>query len=775
MLGRLWVVARCGQTNAKMSSDYRVSVVKYSRTAKVIDVLNILPLTDRKRCGHHGNVSFHLDSNIYKNVCQIVGRVAASNKVVLPERQKQASVKQEVRSLRLSERYLYVQLCKLKGRHCTVHFDLTTRRQITIHVSVSTLHKEVKVGNQSIHLPLSMSNKWSILCVDFEDIVQRYFPNEHRRHLKRITLCSNMLVCGIYASDTRFTFGDLPKQISLLRRNGQRWLDLYSWRNVPELVGGALRAENEALEDIPGSTPKQHLLRVSRHGVNPLSGVDLQTPQQSPFSSGGQGRASSQTNARLALSNSGGQSTSVVEKVLRGSNFSSSHIARSFPARAGSPTRRVQTNVPGPTKLDLDRITAVTPSDAAGAWWFDHNRNIVFPSGNVVVMQTVSAHSVLAPSANASAATNASGTQKYFFGHASPIVALCVSEKPRLIISAENGSVPCIRVWNADFHSTLNGQARQGQSKSKLACLAILVGPAGGIGCLALSEDGKFLCVTGSDEQHRQQLFVWNIANVDGTAVDGTSSGGGGVIPTDGPVNLHVHGSGNKKQFSPSRWEAATATAAKAHTPYTLLAKQMSEFPIHRIQFIPGHHGQGNGPSLISCGRENIRFWRVRDKHIRGRPVVLQSHLRKSDFLDIAFEKSRAAMVMANTTTSSAFVSNVSDGKVTMPNRRKNIEYPRAFVSSSMGDVVVVNTRTAEVQASFHIHEAPITALSVNEGYCVTASDDRTLKVNIRVVSCGCQNAVCFGCSSISDHLCLFLICAGVAIRFLRLFPASTS
>ncbi len=223
-------------------SDYNVSVTKFARTAKVLDVLKIIPLTDEKRCKHDGNVSFHLDSNIYKNVCQILGRVAASNKVVLPRRpEKDApAAKGEVGSLRVAERYIYVQLCKIKGRHCTLHFDVTTHRQITINVSLSTIYKEVKVGSHSINLPLAMSDKWTILCVDIVDILERYFQNEVLRHLKRVTLCSNMLACGIFASDTRFNYSDVPKQIALLRRNGQRWLDQYSWRNVPELVGAAL-------------------------------------------------------------------------------------------------------------------------------------------------------------------------------------------------------------------------------------------------------------------------------------------------------------------------------------------------------------------------------------------------------------------------------------------------------------------------------------------------------------------------------------------------------
>lgn len=408
-------------------SEYSVSVAKFSRTAKVLDVLKIIPLTDKKRCGHHGNVSFHLDSNIYKNVCQILGRVAASNKVVLPQRPLSGThpSKGEVRSLRLSERYLYLQLCKIKGRQCTMHFDLTTHRQVTINVSVSTIYKEVKVSNHSINMPLAMSDKWTILCLDFVEILDRYFPNEVLRYIKRITLCSNMLVCGIFTSDTRFNYSDVPRQIALLRRNGKRWLDQYSWRNVPELVGGVLQEDMAALEQAardgggggrrqgglsygsreagsaPGTPkPRDFAMVVSRVGSNPNGRRAVHTPDNT-----GRRRTGVQA-SHLALTQhpQSTVSTSVVAKVLRGSNYSSSQIARSFAARSGSPTKKVRSNVEDPAVLALDRVVAVTPCRAAGAWWLDKNRTAVFPSGNLIVLQSLS------PSAAASSASTSNST-----------------------------------------------------------------------------------------------------------------------------------------------------------------------------------------------------------------------------------------------------------------------------------------------------------------------------------------------------------------------------
>ena len=634
-------------------SGYNVAVTKFSRSAKVLDVLKIIPLTDKKRCEHAGNVSFHLDSVIYKNVCQILGRIAASNKVVLPRRPtSKTPSKDEVRSLRLSERYLYAQVCKVKGRHCTLHFDLTTHRQVTINVSLSTIYKEVKVSNHGVNIPLPITDKWTILCLDFVEILERYFPKEVLRYLKRISLCSNMLVCGIFASDTRFNHGDVPKKIAFLRRNGKRWEDMYSWINIPELVGTALVEESAALRDAvsgsangPFGTPKRDFkMVVSRVGAHPTAGL-LRTPH-------------SVRGASTAMTVHSAANTSVVDKVLRGSNYSSSHISHAFQARTGSPTKKVKTNLEVPPMMTLDRVTAVTPCSAAGAWWYDHNRTVVFPSGNLVVLQSIgaSAHSDAAqPSAEP-------GQQSFLIGHTSPVIGLCVGDARHLIVSADNGPVPSIRVWNARSRS----------------CLAVILGPSSGVTSVQLSDDETLLCVTGTDDQNRHQVFVWDISNVDGS----------------------VTAESQTKVGSPARWAATKASLATQEAPYTLAAKQMSEFPIRRMKFLPGSNA-----ALISCGPENIRFWRIRERHLRGRPVVLQSHLRKLDFLDFSFEKSKAANLT--------------------PQRHS----PRVFVASNEGQVVIVDPRTSSVETSFKVHDSAITALSVNEGYCVTASDDRSIKV----------------------------------------------
>jgi hypothetical protein len=40
---------------------------------------------------------------------------------------------------------------------------------------------------------------------------------------------------------------------------------------------------------------------------------------------------------------------------------------------------------------------------------------------------------------------------------------------------------------------------------------------------------------------------------------------------------------------------------------------------------------------MVSCGRDNVRFWRLKDGTLRSAPVALQEY-HNLDFTDICFE-----------------------------------------------------------------------------------------------------------------------------------------
>ena len=67
-----------------------------------------------------------------------------------------------------------------------------------------------------------------------------------------------------------------------------------------------------------------------------------------------------------------------------------------------------------------------------------------------------------------------------------------------------------------------------------------------------------------------------------------------------------------------------------------ILAKQVSEFNIISLKFSPIENSK-----LISCGKQNIRFWRIKEtRNIRGSAVVLNQFARDTVFTCLDFELS---------------------------------------------------------------------------------------------------------------------------------------
>ena len=66
-----------------------------------------------------------------------------------------------------------------------------------------------------------------------------------------------------------------------------------------------------------------------------------------------------------------------------------------------------------------------------------------------------------------------------------------------------------------------------------------------------------------------------------------------------------------------------------------ILAKQVSDFDITCIKFADFSIGSY---SLVSCGRENIRFWRIHKEYLPGQTVVLDKFARNTHFTVLAFE-----------------------------------------------------------------------------------------------------------------------------------------
>lgn len=124
----------------------------------------------------------------------------------------------------------------------------------------------------------------------------------------------------------------------------------------------------------------------------------------------------------------------------------------------------------------------------------------------------------------------------------------------------------------------------------------------------------------------------------------------------------------------------------------------MSEFDTRTIKFSPLEELK-----LVSCGKENIRFWRLKQKHLKGSCVVLNHYARTNSFTCLDFDlHCEKPEILSNN---------------------------KVIVGSSQGLIFIVGYCTRQLLQVLKIHSAEITDIRVATGFCVTGSADEFVRV----------------------------------------------
>ncbi|GMF16918.1 unnamed protein product [Phytophthora lilii] len=244
--------------------------------------------------------------------------------------------------------------------------------------------------------------------------------------------------------------------------------------------------------------------------------------------------------------------------------------------------------------------------------------------------------------------------EHFLYGHSATICALAVTSDGSFLASAEvptESKISGVRLWDL----------------ASRECITVVKAQPKGVHALnfsSLSSRRLLLCAVGRDECFRTQIFIWDCS-----------------------------------YLQRGKEDAASAAAV------SLMARQTSDFPIDRISFSP--YEQQDHYHLVSCGRENVRYWRVNPNtgHLTGCPVILNEYSRGTVFTDIGFD----TVVEAHP----------SDIRRVRP----------LYASSSLGTLLVIDYDLKQVLCVYQLHDASINCLSVNEGFCVTGSDDCFLRV----------------------------------------------
>ncbi|RLV89514.1 hypothetical protein DV515_00014826 [Chloebia gouldiae] len=169
-----------------------------------------------KRSAKEGDVAALMDTRMKGTIYRIRGSNPASSYLQLPRAGTQ--------SLGLTGRYLYLLFRPLPHKHFLVHLDVATEENQVVRISFSNLFKEFKSTATWLQFPFVCGAasegtarrgvpgaapadvRWTCLVLDLPSILALYLSRRYS-HLRGVKLCCNLLVKNLCTSDLLFEPG----------------------------------------------------------------------------------------------------------------------------------------------------------------------------------------------------------------------------------------------------------------------------------------------------------------------------------------------------------------------------------------------------------------------------------------------------------------------------------------------------------------------------------------------------------------------------------------
>ncbi|KAJ8318923.1 hypothetical protein KUTeg_004014 [Tegillarca granosa] len=651
-----------------------------------VNVFKHFGVGEWKKSTKEGEVTSLMDKTLKCTVYKITGSVPASNYIQLP--------KASTQSLGLTGRYMYLLFKPIPTQHFVVHIDVATQDNLSIRISFSNLFKEFKststwlqfpfvcnAAKGSVHAFTSVGTKgrtgptpapastiWTVLCLDFNYILSMYL-NRKFSYMKGIRLCANMMVKNVFTSDTLYDSGitvDQARRAGLLKKGVSP---------MPrEMAYPVLKGENW--------NDNYDLIRFPSDGTKkPFDSMQFSNPASN--SSAQQGPCPKRVTPRsVDVSKCVSDRVSLIHNITNPKQkMKRHHVTRELPSV-------------GVDDIDIKR------DDQGGVHLFAHPDDEVVihqddrSTGESLHVSKLSAPADLVPkpttyktlepdpilklkrivgfggSTFRDALWTVDGSMVVYPCHA-VVIAMKVSNGHQKFFIGHTDKVSCISMTG---NSNLLASGQTGPlSVVRIwkfqtgECLAMSKMHAHSLHCLRFSQKGSVLCGVGKDGHGKNMVVIWNTSR--------------------------VHKS------------REVTVMAKAHTDVDIVQMKVAAFDDTR---------------MVSCGRDNVRLWRVKEGSLRSAPVNLGEY-HSMEFTDVCFEAGYHAdkdpadrLVYACSRSGHIFeieLQKVSIQHVRrlLPNESRTVKDKHTFRSGPAG--IAVNT------------------MHVNETFCVTGSDDGYLRL----------------------------------------------
>ncbi|CAL1536659.1 unnamed protein product [Lymnaea stagnalis] len=648
-----------------------------------VNVFKHYNLTAWKRASKEGDVISLMDKTVKGTVFRIEGSIHAANYIQLPKTNSQ--------TLALTGRYFYLLFKPIPSKHFVVHLDVATSDNLVIRISFSNLFKSFKSTSTWLKFPFvccpfggslpayavdakrdqsgpaPMITKWTVLCLDLQQILSSYL-NRKFLYIKSFKLCANMLVKNVFTSDQLY---DPDLTMEEAKRHGLMALNICPLpRDMSYPVG---KGENwHDLYDFirfPSDSTHQPFDTIQ---------ANKSKSKLTKFAS----------NMHSAIHDPLRIQTRTVD-VSKCVSDRVSMIHKLTAPKEKPDMRKVTKEIPEiPTNINenfVDEIHVYAHPDG----YRNHKKvrhekkmkQIFPPPDSMPTYKALEPNPImkLKRIIGFGGATfqdtlwSFDGSSVVYPCHA-VLVSMKIATGQQRFFIGHTDKVSCL-AFTANSSLLASGQTGS-MSVVRVwkypsgECLSISKAHDHSLSCLSFSAKGGVLCGLGKDSHGKNLVVVWNTSRVPKTR------------------------------------------------EMTILAKGHTDVDITRIIIAPF-----DDTRMVSCGRDNVRMWRIKEGALRSAPVNLGEY-HSMEFTDICFEfcshmDSQPENHLVYACTKSGHIFEMDYNKLTIHHVRRLLP-----LQSKPGKGTKIKN-AAESNAG----TMSINAMHLNETFCVTGSDDGYLRL----------------------------------------------
>ncbi|XP_019363134.1 PREDICTED: WD repeat-containing protein 90 isoform X1 [Gavialis gangeticus] len=679
-----------------------------------LNVFKHFRVEEWKRSTKEGDVTTFMDKTLKGTVYRIRGSVPASNYIQLP--------KTSTQSLGLTGRYFYLLLRPMPNKYFVVHLDVTTEDSQVVRISFSNLFKEFKstatwlqfpficgAAKGSVYESTEKTSKrdlvgvapanvrWTFLMLDLYYILSMYL-NRCYSHLKSVKLCSNLLVKNLYTSDLLFdpgvTFSEarqakqtfhgispVPREMAFPVPKGESWHDHYDYIRFPSdgsklpydsIQKGCSRsaAGGRVVEDTARELPRPvTLTKAVRDRLSLIQQITSpkDMPHQPPLVTESipevhltPCRPAEALNAGALEVNRRRGQQAAGDSTVRSYAVSDGGI-HVYAHKMGDIT--IHTVDTGSEESVYMKVTAPEEFSRRSV---THCRRLL--PDPILKLRTIIGFGGYSTKW---ALWTQNNSAVVYPCHAIIVTMQIDTREQRFFI----GHTDKVSALAFNGNSTMLASAQIGHFTMvrlwdfhKGKCLSMFKTHVHSVSSLSFSHSGSILCGIGKDGHGKTMVVVWNTAQVN-------------------------HG-------------GEVAVLAKAHTDVDIHTLKIAFFDDTR---------------MVSCGRDNVRLWRVRSGTLRSCPVNLGEY-HSLEFTDLAFEEGHSPEREPEDRT--LFVCSRSGHILEIDYKKVSIRNARRLLPSQ-----TQHSRQREKQTFNSGPGIAINSISVSPTFCATGSEDGYLRL----------------------------------------------